>query len=116
MKNLRALRTEKGISQQILAELTGTYQQSIYRYEKGFNEPDIQTLKSLANFFNTSIDYLVENTDIRHKIEPVERFDLNENEAELIEKYRQLNSNAQSSIMNMIDTLLDSYIVVAKSE
>jgi len=107
MKNLKMLREEKGISQQGLADQLGTHQQSIHGYENGLHEPDIETLKLLADFFNTSIDFLVGNTDVIHKIEPVERFDLNENEGALIEKYRKLNGNAQNSIMTMIDTLLE---------
>ena len=107
MERLKALREEKGISQQKLAERIQTNQQNIHRYEHGFYEPDIQTLKLLADFFETSIDYLVGNTEIRHKIESVQPFDLNADEAILIEKYRQLRSNARNSVMNMIDTLLE---------
>lgn len=107
MERLKTLREEKGISQQKLAEKIETNQQNIHRYEHGFYEPDIQTLKLLAEFFETSIDYLVGNTDVRHKIESVQPFDLNDDEAILIEKYRQLKTNARSSVMNMIDTLLE---------
>lgn len=107
MENLKALRAEKGISQQKLAEKIGTTQQNIHRYENGFYEPDIQTLKILADFFETSIDYLVGFTTIRHKIETIHPFDLNTDEAILIEKYRQLNSNARSSVISMIDTILE---------
>lgn len=107
MKNLKALREEKGISQQRLAEKINTNQQNIHRYEHGFYEPDIQTLKLLANFFETSIDYLVGNTDIRHKIEAVQSFDLNNDETVLIEKYRRLTLNARGSVMNMIDAFLE---------
>ena len=108
MDNLKALREEKGISQQKLAEKINTNQQSIHRYEHGFFEPDIQTLKLLANFFETSIDYLVGNTDIRHKIEPVKEFELNENEAILMGKYRMLASTAKDSVISMIDALLEN--------
>lgn len=107
MERLRILREEKGLSQQKLAEKIGTNQQNIHRYESGLYEPDIATLKRFADFFETSIDYLVGNTEIRHKIEAVEPYDLNSDEAELIEKYRQLRSNARRSIMNMMDTLLE---------
>ena len=108
MKNLKALRDEKRISQEKLAEQIGTFQQSIHRYENGIHEPDIQTLISLADFFDTSIDYLVGHTDIRHKIEPVEKFALNENEAALVEKYRKLAANAKGSVMGILDTLLEN--------
>ena len=107
MENLKVLREERQLSQQRLAEQIGTVQQSIHRYENGFYEPDIQTLKRLANFFDTSIDFLVGNTDIRHKIEPVERFDLNAEETALVEKFRRLAPNAKRSVMVMIDTLLE---------
>ena len=107
MKNLKLLRDEKKISQQGLAEQVGTQQQNIHRYENGFYEPDISMLKAFANYFNTSIDFLVGNTDIRQKIEPTEEFTLNKNEGALVEKYRKLNGNAQNSIMTMIDTLLE---------
>lgn len=108
MNNLKALREEKRISQQRLAEHIGTNQQNIHRYENGFYEPDIRTLKLLADFFDTSIDYLVGNTVVRHKIETVERFDLNENEANLIDKYRELNISARKSVVVMIDALLNN--------
>lgn len=107
MERLKALREGRGLSQQKLAEKIHTSQQNIHRYENGFNEPDIATLKLLADFFETSIDYLVGNTEIRHKIEAVQPFDLNAEEAILIEKYRQLKNNARSSIMNLMDTLLE---------
>lgn len=107
MYNLKVLREEKRLSQQKLADQMSTTQQSIYRYENGLNEPDIRMLKQLADFFETSIDYLVGNTNIRHKIEPVQPFDLNAEEMILIEKYRQLRNNARVSVINMIDALLE---------
>ena len=107
MVNLKILRDEKGISQKKLGEKINTNQQNIHRYEHGFYEPDIQTLKLLADYFETSIDYLVGYTDIRHKIEAVQPFDLNTNEAVLIEKYRCLDYNTRSSVMCMIDAFLE---------
>ena len=106
MERLRKLREEQWLSQQKLAKYIGTTQQNIHRYENGYNEPDIATLTALANFFHTSIDYLVENTDIRHKIEAVSPFDLNTEESLLVEKYRKLRPTARQSILIMMDELL----------
>lgn len=108
MENLRSLRESYKLTQQKLADQIGLTQPQIHGYETDAYEPEIAVLKSFANFFDTSIDYLVGNATIRHKIEPVEKFDLNEEEASLIEKYRKLNKNARSSVINMIDALLDS--------
>lgn len=59
IKNLKKLRTEKGVSQQQLASVIGISQQSVNKYENHNIEPDIFTLCALADYFDTSIDYLV---------------------------------------------------------
>ena len=59
IKNLKALRKEYNISQQQLANIIGVSQQSINKYENHNLEPDIETLKAIATFFNTTIDFLV---------------------------------------------------------
>ncbi len=59
VENLKKLRIKHKISQKQLADVIGVSQQSINKYENHNIEPDIDTLKSLANYFNTSIDYLV---------------------------------------------------------
>ena len=63
MKNLKALRLSKKLSQQQLALRLDLSQQTIYKYENGITEPDIATLIKLANYFNTSVDYLIGNTN-----------------------------------------------------
>lgn len=105
---LISLRKEKKISQQKLAEQIGTNQQNIHGYEHGLYEPDIQTLKLLANFFNTSVDYLVGNTAIRNKIEHVEKFELNENEAVVMEMYRVLPAYAQRGFLLLAKELSEN--------
>ena len=59
VKNLRTLRMSKGISQQQLADVIGTSQQSINKYENHNVEPDISTLIMLADYFQVSVDYLI---------------------------------------------------------
>ena len=63
--NLKKLRNAYNISQQQLADVIGVSQQSINKYENHNIEPDIETLKTMAKFFNTSIDYLVGYEDSR---------------------------------------------------
>ena len=66
--NLKKLRNEYNISQQQLADVIGVSQQSINKYENHNIEPDIETLKTMAKFFNTSIDYLVGYEDLKTEI------------------------------------------------
>lgn len=60
---LKELRKSKGISQLKLALALNTNQNTISRYETGEREPDINTLIQIADYFNVSIDYLLERTD-----------------------------------------------------
>lgn len=98
VKNLRKLRLEKGVSQMQLANAVWVTQQSINKYENHNIEPDIETLIKLADYFETSVDYLIGHTDIDHVIEPTEYFDLNEQEAELINNYRRLSAFQKKAV------------------
>ncbi len=60
---LKTLRKQKGISQLKLALDLGMNQNSISRYENGEREADYKTLIAFADYFNVSIDYLLERTD-----------------------------------------------------
>lgn len=60
---LQELRKSKGISQLKLAMDLNMNQNSISRYESGVREADYATLIKLADYFNVSIDYLLERTD-----------------------------------------------------
>lgn len=63
MINLKKLRLERNLSQQKLANNFGITQQAIFNYENGISEPDIYMLKQFADFFHTSVDYIIGYTD-----------------------------------------------------
>lgn len=65
IKNMRLkeLRKQKSISQLKLAMDLTMNQNSISRYETGEREADYATLIKFADYFNVSIDYLLERTD-----------------------------------------------------
>ncbi len=60
---LRELRKSRGITQLKLALDLGMNQNSISRYESGEREADYRTLIALADYFNVSVDYLLERTN-----------------------------------------------------
>lgn len=53
----------RGISQLKLAMDLNMNQNSISRYEKGVREADYKTLIALADYFQVSVDYLLERTN-----------------------------------------------------
>ena len=60
---LKELRAEKGLSQIDIAKLMHMSKMAISHWEKGNSEPSIEQLKTLARFFDVSIDYLTGYTD-----------------------------------------------------
>lgn len=60
---LYELRKQRKISQLRLALELNMNQNSISRYETGEREADYATLIRIADYFNVSIDYLLERTD-----------------------------------------------------
>ena len=62
-KRLKELRKSRGITQLKLAIDLGMNQNSISRYESGEREADYRTLIAFADYFNVSVDYLLERTN-----------------------------------------------------
>ncbi len=60
---LKEIRKSRGISQLKMALDLNTSQNTISRYETGEREPGIVELIKIADYFNVSIDYLLERTD-----------------------------------------------------
>ncbi|MBQ4137106.1 MAG: helix-turn-helix transcriptional regulator [Clostridia bacterium] len=60
---LEYLRKKRNITQLKLALDLHVNQNTISRYETGAREADYATLIRIADYFNVSIDYLLERTD-----------------------------------------------------
>lgn len=97
MKNLKILREEFGLSQQKLADLFNLSQQSIYKYENDLAEPDFQTLRQFADYFHTSVDYLIDYTD-----NPAPAATLVTIEYTSLELYRRLSPTMRKNLDQML--------------
>jgi transcriptional regulator with XRE-family HTH domain len=102
LKRIKVLREEYGVSQQKLAAGIGVSQQSVNGYENSKIEPDISTLKQMAAYFETSVDYIIEHTHIRRKMEDVEEFALNEREAALMRGYRKIPATSRKIVDELV--------------
>lgn len=56
---LKELRHREGLSQQALADMLGISKSSINMYERGEREPGLETLESIADYFNVDMNYLL---------------------------------------------------------
>lgn len=59
MNNIKILRIKKNMTQGELASQVHVTQTSVSQWESGKTNPDTQTSKKLAEFFNVTIDYLL---------------------------------------------------------
>ena len=69
-KNIQKLRQEKEMTQLELAEKLNYSDKSVSKWERGESLPDIMVLKAVADLFEVTLDYLVEE---EHDGKPVTR-------------------------------------------
>lgn len=67
---LRELRTERGYTQEQLANLLHTSRSRIGMYEKGQREPDFEMQEAIADLFNVKLDYLMGREDRTPEYDP----------------------------------------------
>ncbi len=72
---LKSMREKQGLLQKQLGDNLGISASTIGMYEQNRIEPDNETLKKIANYFEVSTDYLLDNENVKYR-----------NEMELIEK------------------------------
>jgi len=68
-ERIKALRAETGWSQAELAERVGDDGRQISRYENGRITPSLDALARIAEAFNTSLDYLVFDNQLRRPLD-----------------------------------------------
>ena len=78
---LIALRKERGLSQQAMADAIGIHVNSLKKYETGQAQPSIDALRKIATTLHTSTDYLLfdehergPSDDLRLQFEAVSQF------------------------------------------
>ena len=65
MKNLKTLRKERNMTQLALQMGTGIDQAVLSKFETGERMPTVENLMVLADFFDTSLDFLMDRTTVR---------------------------------------------------
>ena len=65
ISRLRDIREDKDLSQADVAKFLKTSQQQYSKYELGIRSMPIEKLNKLADFYQTSVDYLIGRTDER---------------------------------------------------
>ncbi|WP_107631433.1 helix-turn-helix transcriptional regulator [Agathobaculum massiliense] len=103
MNRIKELRLEAGILQADLANQLKVRQNTVSTWETGRSEPDLDALRELSKIFNTSIDYILGNTDIK-KAPSYEDAGLSTEEAELLRRFRKVSPALQEAALRMLET------------
>ena len=62
-EHIRSLREDRDLSQKEIAAILGMSQTGYSKYETGENDIPTQILIKLAEYYNTTTDYLLDRTD-----------------------------------------------------
>lgn len=108
MFRLRELREAKGLNMREAAKLLSMPYTTYVNYEKGTREPTSEILIHLADFFETSVDYLVGRNgycfrNTASTCVPTNSIKLDSSEEELILKYRCLDNRGKAAVLNVLD-------------
>ena len=98
---LKELREKNGITQKQIANFLGISQQAYNKYETNQNQPTIENLIKLANFYHISVDNLIENSTPYL----LDLSTFTQAQLELIEKIKNCNEKTILQIGSYIDGL-----------
>lgn len=96
---LDQLRRQHNLTHQQMADKLGITRQAYGHYENAKREPDYETLKKIADFFHTSIDYLLGRTDNTSQQcnKPYQE--------KLVEQYPDLSEIDQDLLRRFVETI-----------
>ncbi|MBD3920947.1 helix-turn-helix domain-containing protein [Paenibacillus sp. PR3] len=85
-ERLKYARTKKEVTQVEVQQSTSIHAKTLSGYENGVSEPDLETIKKLAKFYNVTVDWLLDDNDSNYPGKEPFYIDLNE--------YEPVNSEA----------------------
>lgn len=104
LSKLSELRKSKGLSQIELAKILNVNQNTISRWENGDREPNPDMLKTIANYFQVSVDYLLENEPLTNKKIPKDLRKILEEE-EVTLNGRMMSAEDKEKIYKVIEAM-----------
>lgn len=105
MKRIAELRKKKRLTQTGLAMKLNVSQKMISSYESGHHQPSIETLIQMSKIFNVSVDYIIENTDLKLPAAHYIRDRLSQNETELLNIFSELDQAQQQKAIGVLFAL-----------
>ena len=99
MERIRIIREKRNITQIRLSIEVGVSQETISAYENGKAEPKLDKLIKIANFLNTTTDYLLERTNDDTPLSNVMNNIVDKQLEELLNNYARLNKLQRNDLI-----------------
>lgn len=100
---LKELRQARKLYQKDVASHLGIDRTTYVKYENGSSEPPLATLIELTRYYDVSMDYMVELSDIPN---PYESISISDSENALLGSYRQLNTDGLKNLHEYLEMLV----------
>lgn len=112
MTILKELRKSRKLLQKDLARYLQIAESTYSYWEQGKFEPDTETLKKLADYFDVSVDYLLGRAENKETATTENLFkikkapeSLSEDEQELLKQYNGLDSHSKAALLELAKNL-----------
>ncbi len=105
--NLKQIRNNKRLLQTKVAIDLNTTQETISSYETGRIFPNAEMLIKLADYYNTSIDYLLCRTKYDLPIDDIKPNNISENDYKILNKINKLSPINKAKVEGYIDGITD---------
>lgn len=103
-EKIRALRIDRGLSQERLAEQFDVSRQTISKWEAGTTLPEVDKLIALSDFFQVSIDYLLRDK----QLEPEMNGELDRMVIRFLNSSYEMSDVSRQLVRIMEDGVIDS--------
>lgn len=105
--NLKQIRNSKNLLQTKVAMDLSITQETVSSYETGRVLPSSDMLIRLANYYNTSVDYLLGRTKYDMPIDRIKPNNISDKDFVILNKINNLSNDNKSKIEAYIDGLTD---------
>ena len=96
-EKLKAARKQKGLSQAELGKLLGVQAQTIGRWETGKSKPNLETVNKLCEILDVTLHYFISEEHVDYQ--------LNLEEAFIVNKFRELNDDGKQMIISLLNMI-----------
>lgn len=107
MNNLKQIRNSKNLLQTKVAMDLSITQETVSSYETGRVLPSSDMLIRLADYYNTSVDYLLGRTRYDMPIDRIKPNNISDKDFIILNKINHLSNDNKSKIEAYIDGLTD---------